>query len=187
MRPTLLSHTADEALAAVPLSTRLRSVDGTPPPGHRRLVASRLLARRDFDAVADDLLCWGMHAGAGLRVAASHIPVEIGAVVELTVGAPVIPGLSAVHGLQRCARSGPGLRRLGLRTRSQCDALGRAAAGVGTAVRRIPLLRRTGHVSAQPSRPDLSPGPLARTPTLKPCPHPQSCPRQSSPPPRPSS
>ena len=94
MRPELLPHAAAEALAAVPLSTRLRSVDGTTPPGHRRLVTSRLLTRRDFDAAADALLCWGMHAGAGLGVAASSIPVESSAVVQLTVGRPVIPGLT---------------------------------------------------------------------------------------------
>lgn len=98
MRPELLSHTAAEALAAVPLSTRLRDVDGAASPGHQRLVTSRLLARRDFEAVADELLRWGMHAGAGLRVAASSIPVEIGAVAQLTVGPPAIPGLTMLPG-----------------------------------------------------------------------------------------
>lgn len=38
------------------------------PPGYRHVRRSRLLRRRDFDAAADDLLTWGVHRRAGLRV-----------------------------------------------------------------------------------------------------------------------
>ncbi len=105
MRPTLLPNTAAEALAAVPLSTSIRDVDGPVPPGHRRLVATRLLARRDFDEVADELMRWGMHAGAGLRVAASHIPVESGSLVQLAVGPHALPGLSRLPRLTKAGSS----------------------------------------------------------------------------------
>lgn len=81
----LLPLDAAEALAGSPLSTHLTSTDDAVPPGHRRLVTSRLLVRRDFDAAADELLRWRMHTGAGLRVAASSERAAVGTVVRLTL------------------------------------------------------------------------------------------------------
>lgn len=81
----LLPLDTAEALAGSSLSTHLTSTDGAVPPGHRRLVTSRLLVRRDFDAAAEELLRWRMHTGVGLRVAATSERAAVGTVVRLTL------------------------------------------------------------------------------------------------------
>lgn len=57
-----------------------------PPPGLTRLERSATLARRDFDAAADDLLSWRLHERSGLRVWASDVPLRAGTVVRMRLG-----------------------------------------------------------------------------------------------------
>lgn len=80
-----LPSIAAEALATSRLSTHLTDTGGSVPPGHRRLTTTRVLARQDFDAVAEALLRWRMHTGAGLRVEASTERAAIGSFVRLAL------------------------------------------------------------------------------------------------------
>lgn len=60
---------------------------GAAPPGFAELRRTRMLpVGADFDAAAGALLSWQVHARAGLRVAASSLAVEAGAVVVLRIG-----------------------------------------------------------------------------------------------------
>lgn len=47
---------------------------------------SATLERRDFDAAAKGLLSWQVQVRAGLRVVASHVPLEAGSVVLMRLG-----------------------------------------------------------------------------------------------------
>lgn len=61
--------------------------------GFHVLTRSALLARRDFDGVVRDLLAWRLQERAGLRVAASDIPLRRGSVVLMRWG----PGALSVR------------------------------------------------------------------------------------------
>lgn len=56
------------------------------PPGFLRHQRSRILRRRDFESAVHDLLSWRAHERAGLRVAASDIPLREGTVVLMRLG-----------------------------------------------------------------------------------------------------
>lgn len=58
----------------------------TVPPGYRFVRRRRVLQRRDFRAVAEDLLYYRVHEAAGVEVAASSPRVDAGEVVELRLG-----------------------------------------------------------------------------------------------------
>ncbi len=57
-----------------------------PVAGFHWLERSATLRRRDFDAVARDLLSWQLQARSGLRVQASHTPLRDGSVVLMRLG-----------------------------------------------------------------------------------------------------
>ena len=59
---------------------------GQTPAGFSMLRRSRTLQRRDFDAAVVDLMSWRMQSGAGLRVEASDIPLQVDTVVLLRLG-----------------------------------------------------------------------------------------------------
>lgn len=70
------------------------TADGRAPAGYHWLDERFPLRRRDLDGVAADLLAWKAQTGAGLAVRASDVPLEVGTVVLLRLGPPVI-GLRA--------------------------------------------------------------------------------------------
>ncbi|QIK68700.1 DUF1990 domain-containing protein [Nocardioides sp. HDW12B] len=62
------------------------TLGGQAPPGFDRLDERFLLRRRDLDGAAADLFSWRAQTGAGLRVRASEVPLELGTVVLLRIG-----------------------------------------------------------------------------------------------------
>ncbi|MFC7490070.1 MULTISPECIES: DUF1990 family protein [unclassified Knoellia] len=83
----LLDEQSASDLRAAPLSySATGGWDGEAPPGYHRLQRSTTLARRDFDAAAEDLLAWRMHSRAGLKVHASEIPLQQETVVLMRWG-----------------------------------------------------------------------------------------------------
>ncbi len=62
------------------------AADAAASAGFRVLNRSAVLTRRDFDAAARDLLAWRLHERAGLRVAASDVPLRRGTVVLMRWG-----------------------------------------------------------------------------------------------------
>ncbi len=59
---------------------------GEVPGGYGYIRRTRLLESRDLDAVADILMSWRMHQGAGLRVAASSASAAEESVAEMRLG-----------------------------------------------------------------------------------------------------
>lgn len=59
---------------------------GLDHPGHRRLVRSVMLRRRDFPGAVEDLLGWQVQARSGLTVLTSDPRVREGGVVQLRLG-----------------------------------------------------------------------------------------------------
>jgi uncharacterized protein (UPF0548 family) len=83
----LLDELQAGALRAAPLSyASPLAPDAAASNGFRVLTVSAVLTRRDFDAAARDLLGWRMHERAGLRVAASDVPLRLGSVVLMRWG-----------------------------------------------------------------------------------------------------
>ncbi len=60
-----------------------------PQTGFAWLERSVQLARRDFDAVAQDLFMWRLHTRSGLRVWASDAPLRVDTVVLMRLGVGV--------------------------------------------------------------------------------------------------
>lgn len=83
----LLDEQQSRALRSAPLSyPSSLAPDAAASAGLHVLNQSATLTRRDFDAAARDLLAWRMHERAGLRVAASDIPLRAGSVVLMRWG-----------------------------------------------------------------------------------------------------
>jgi uncharacterized protein (UPF0548 family) len=57
-----------------------------PVAGFHWLARSAVLQRRDFEGAAEDLFSWQLQARSGLRVYASHTPVEPGSLVVMRLG-----------------------------------------------------------------------------------------------------
>lgn len=75
------------ALRAAPFSYDAIGATATAlPPGFRHLRRSRVLARRDVERAAEELLSWEVHRRAGIGVATSAPRVGIGEVVVLRLG-----------------------------------------------------------------------------------------------------
>lgn len=77
-----------EQLRRAPLTYAAVGASGSasPPDGYRAVREDRVLARRDLDGAAEDLLTWQVHQRAGLRVAASGPRAVPGAVVDMRLG-----------------------------------------------------------------------------------------------------
>lgn len=87
MKVTWLSEGEADTLRAQPLSyDRPAAGVNSADTDLRLLKRSRILDRTDFDGAARDLLSWRVHASAGLRVAASDIPLTLNAVVRMQFG-----------------------------------------------------------------------------------------------------
>jgi uncharacterized protein (UPF0548 family) len=94
-RVTLLPDAQVARLSAAPFTyAPVGATRGsTYPPGFHHLDVTYDVGRgaADFARAAETLMTWGMHAGAGLRVAASARRVEAGAVVRCRLGPLPIP------------------------------------------------------------------------------------------------
>lgn len=82
-----LSAEHSDQLRSAPLSYQaVGATAGTPPPGYRYFSRTRILSRRDYESVAEDLMTWRVQVRAGLRVAASSPRAEQDAVVDMRLG-----------------------------------------------------------------------------------------------------
>jgi uncharacterized protein (UPF0548 family) len=74
--------------AASPTWTAATGTDGPPVPGYAVLRRTHVVGRGEecLRAASELVLTWGMHEGAGLRVAASAPRAQMGEVVQVTIG-----------------------------------------------------------------------------------------------------
>jgi uncharacterized protein (UPF0548 family) len=87
MTVRLLDEQQADALRAAPLTyASPLAPENAASGGFRVLTQSAVLARRDFDAAARDLLSWRMQDRAGLQVSASDVPLRQGSVVLMRWG-----------------------------------------------------------------------------------------------------
>ncbi|GAB3581619.1 DUF1990 family protein [Calidifontibacter terrae] len=62
-----------------------------PGPGWTSFQESALLQRNDFETLTAELLGWQVHERAGLRLAVSDVPLQLGSVVEMRMRVGPVP------------------------------------------------------------------------------------------------
>ncbi|SFC66512.1 Uncharacterized protein, UPF0548 family [Nocardioides terrae] len=86
MGTSLPAATAAALRAADLTYPEVGATTGALPPGYRHLTRTRILDAADLTTAADRLMTWQVHERAGLRVAASSLRAEPGAVVVMRLG-----------------------------------------------------------------------------------------------------